>query len=76
MPGRKGVPNIADEHLRSWLAKAKRAQLRFIICAEVAIAEAVRLDEQERPAREIQHAKDISLAKEKLRPVNKTNFRP
>lgn len=44
--------------------------------AEVAIAEAVRLDEQQRPARELQQAKDISLAKEKVRPVNKTNFRP
>ena len=44
--------------------------------ADVAVAEAVRLDEQERPAREIQQAKDISLAKEKVRPVNKTNFRP
>ena len=44
--------------------------------ADLAIAEAVRLDEQERPAREMQQAKDISLAKEKVRPVNKTNFRP
>ena len=44
--------------------------------AKIAIAEAVRLDEQERPAREIQQAKDISLATEKIRPVNKTNFRP
>jgi len=44
--------------------------------ADLAIAEAVRLDEQERPAREMQQAKDISLAKEKVRPVNKANFRP
>ena len=32
MPERKGVPNITDEHLRSWRAKAKRFRLRFIIC--------------------------------------------
>jgi hypothetical protein len=44
--------------------------------ADLAIAEAVRLDEQERPARERQQAKDISIAKEKVRPVNKANFRP
>jgi hypothetical protein len=32
MPERKGVPNIADEHLRRRDAKAKRFRLRFIIC--------------------------------------------
>ena len=34
------------------------------------------LDEQERPAKEIQRQKDIALAKEKSRPANNMNFRP
>lgn len=43
--------------------------------AQVAINEAIRLDEQERPAREIQRQKDISLEKEKFGPANQLNFR-
>jgi hypothetical protein len=44
--------------------------------AQAAIREATRLDEQERPAKEIQRQKDIALAKEKSRPANNMNFRP
>jgi hypothetical protein len=44
--------------------------------AQAAIGKAIRLDEQERPAKEIQRQKDIALAKEKSRPENNMNFRP
>jgi len=44
--------------------------------SQAAIREAVRLDEQELPAKEIQREKDLALAKEKSRPANNMNFRP
>jgi hypothetical protein len=44
--------------------------------SRAAIREAIRLDEQEFPAKEIQRQKDVALAVEKSRPANNMNFRP
>jgi hypothetical protein len=48
--------------------------------AQAAIAEAIRLDEQEAPQREIERQKkegeETRAAQEKARPANKENFRP
>ena len=48
--------------------------------ARAAIVEAIRLDEQEAPQREIDRQKkqdeEVRAAQEKARPVNKVNFRP
>jgi hypothetical protein len=48
--------------------------------AQAAIAEAIRLDDQEAPQREIERQKkegeETRAAQEKARPANKENFRP
>ena len=50
------------------------------VVARAAIVEAIRLDEQEAPQREIERQKkqdeEVRAAQEKARPVNKVNFRP
>jgi hypothetical protein len=53
---------------------------RLDALAQLAIVEAIRLDDQEAPQREKERqekeAEDKRAAQEKLRPVNKANFRP
>ena len=53
---------------------------RLEALAQVAIVQAIRLNEQEAPQREIDRQKkqddEKNAAGEKIRPVNKTNFRP
>jgi hypothetical protein len=48
--------------------------------AQLAIVEAIRLDDQEAPQREkerqAKEAEEKRVAQEKVRPVNKANFRP
>ena len=50
------------------------------VCARLAIDEAIRLDEQEAPQREMGRQKKQDegnlIGLEKVRPVNKANFRP
>jgi len=53
---------------------------RLDTLAQVAIVEAIRLNEQEAPQREIERQKkqdeEKRAAEQKVRPANKVNFRP
>jgi hypothetical protein len=53
---------------------------RLDALAQVAIVQAIRLNQQEAPQREIERLKkqdeEKNVAGQKVRPVNKANFRP